>query len=103
MKKATIYNFTNENIEFHKKQQLYLFENVRASQENYNHWHTKYMENPTEENHSRALRAFETLTYDRNNMDMHRQRELEERLRVAQSLLAEHGIEIPSGVNSQDM
>lgn len=100
MKNTTLFNHTNKEIELHKEQQILMFERVKVSQESYNHWHKKYMESPTPENEMKSLKAFEFLTFDMNNLKLHQVREMEERLRVAQLLLEQHGIEIPTGFTS---
>lgn len=101
--KNTVHNFTNKSIEFHKEQQILLLERLRASQEDYNYWHNRYMLTPTPENEQKTLKAFETLSYDMSNLRMHQMQEMEERLNVASILLKRHGVAIPSHRESEEL
>lgn len=95
-----IFSHTNKEIELHREQQLLIFERYKVTQESYNYHHEIFMKYPTQENELKALKAFEFLTYDKQAISLHVQRELEERLRVANNLLQENGIEVPKGYTS---
>lgn len=100
MTKTTINNFTNEQIEFDKAQARKAFERIKVSMESYDFHHKKFMKEPTTENRLNALQSFEHYSYDMSALSMHQHRELEERLRVANMLLQENGIEVPEGKTS---
>ncbi len=87
--KINIHTFTNEDIIFFKQQQLNMMERAKVSNELYEYHHKNYMNNPTNENERKALKAYEFYSYDMNNLEYYKKRELEERLRVASELLEE--------------
>lgn len=87
MEKFNLHTFENEEIKLHKEQQLLLLERYKVTREAYEFHHKKYMEEPTKDNHYKALKAFEFMTHDLNNIKLHQIREMEERLRVASDMI----------------
>lgn len=85
---TNIYTITNETIEFHKKQQLFLLERYNVTKESYNYWFNKFMLNPNNKDiELKMLKAFEFMTYDKQNIESHKNQEMNERLRIASELL----------------
>lgn len=85
---TNIYTIENETIKFHKEQQLHLLERYKVTSETYNYWFNKFMtDTNNKEVELKMLKAFELMSYDRNNIEQHKNYEMNERLRIANDLL----------------